>query len=205
MQLNEIDVRGLVAPGIALAIGVALLLATWQMTDQWVADTERAYMQARSELGSAARQYREASDDQAVYQRYASRFMELGSTGWIGREQRLSWIEALQAINAELQLPTLRYDIEQQQAAELAGIRVPARMDLRQSRMRLTIGALHEGDILELLARLREQGSGLMAVNQCSMSRVGSGPEIRLDPRQANVEATCDVHWYTLRMEPEAS
>ena len=203
MQLSELDLRALTVPGLAAIVAAVVLFATWHYAGEWVRDSEREYRQARSALTSAARQYREASDDQDVYVRYASRFTELGDLGWIGREQRLSWIENLQDINSELRLPTLRYDIEQQQRAEIGGVRVPARMDLRQSPMRLRIGALHEGDVLALLERMRAEGSGLMVVSQCRFDRVGDGPDIRIGPRQANIDATCDLHWYTLRLEPE--
>lgn len=203
MKLNEVDLRALRAPAIAAAVAALLLAASLHFTSQWLAGAEREYRQARAELDRAARQYRDASDDQAVYQRYASRFTRRGENGWIGREQRLSWIEALQTINADLHLPTLRYDIAQQESVTPGGIRMPARMDLRRTRMRLDIGALHEGDILEVLARLREQGAGLMAVNGCSLERVGDGPDIRASPRRANIDARCDLDWYTLRLEPE--
>jgi len=203
MRLADVDLRPLLGPGL-LAAGAALLLAGAVIVGgQWVQQAEREFRDARRELSGAAREYRDASDDQAVYQRYASRFSGFGERGWIGEEQRLSWIEALQAINADLRLPTLRYEIDQQSAATIAGMRMPARLDLRRSRMRLRVGALHEGDILKLLERLRDEGNGFMVISQCSLQRNGSGPEVRVDPRQANVDTRCAVDWYTLRMQRE--
>lgn len=203
MKLTDIDLRVLLWPGLAAVAAAALLIATWQWTESWVAASERDYRQARSQLIQAANQYREASDDQEVYQRYASRFTELREAGWIGNEQRLSWIEALQAINSDMRLPTLRYDIRQQQSANPAGMRLADRLELRQTPMSLQLRALHERDILDLLAGLREQGAGLMGVSQCRMQRIGSGPDIRVRPGEPNVDANCELHWYTLRMEPE--
>lgn len=203
MKPNDLDLRGLTWPGLAALVAAITLLATWQWTDAWLSASEREYRQARSQLIQAANQYRDASADQAVYQRYASRFTELAETGWIGNEQRLSWIESLQAINGEMHLPTLRYDIRQQRSASLAGTRMPDRLELRQTPMNLQIEALHERDILDLLGALREQGAGLMSVSECRLERVGSGPDIHVRPGQPNVNANCALHWYTLRMEPE--
>ena len=203
MKISDFDLRGLLWPGVSAAAAAVVLFATWQMTDAWSSASEREYRQARSQLIQAANQYRDASDDQAVYQRYANRFTELGEIGWIGDEQRLSWIEGLQEINGEMHLPTLRYDIRQQQSASLAGTRVPDRLTLQQTPMSLQIGALHERDILDLLAALRQQGAGLMGVSECRLERAGTGPDIRVRPGQPNINANCALHWYTLQMEPE--
>ena len=123
----------------------------------------------------------------------------MGQRGWIGEEQRLSWIEALQAINAELKLPILRYDIGQRTEVPLT--RAPfdaSRLHLYRTPMALEIGALHEYDVVNLLRELAGRGAGLMDLSSCRFSQ--SGP-IRFDPRSAKVQASCALDWYTLQLD----
>lgn len=204
MARPDIDLRPLLAPGIAALLAAGLLAACWLLADAWVAERERSFQQARAELARAASRYRNASDDQAVYQQYAARFREIGERGWIGPEQRLSWIEALQRINRDLRLPTLKYDIAQRAVTPLA--RVPldtSRLRLYRTPMRLTVGALHEGDLLALLERLGERGSGLMGVERCTLERAQAPGQVRLARGATNVRATCALDWYTLEILPE--
>lgn len=204
MSPSDFDWRPLLVPAGSAIIAVTVLAGMLYVSNQWLTDVDRSYQRARADLSAAAREYRDASDDRAVYQRYASRFRERMAAGWIGPEKRLSWIEGLQATNEDLRLPRLAYDIGEQQTAELAGASLPSRLTLYVSPMRLRVGALHEGDILSLMERLRAEGEGLMGVSYCSFDRRGDGPNVVADPQRANIDAECELHWYNLRLEPEA-
>lgn len=204
MAKPDFDPRQLAGSAIAAAVAAALLLVALQYGSAWLDERAGDYRRARAELERAARQYRSASDDQAVYQEYASRFRSMIERGWIGPEQRLSWIESLQEVNTELKLPVLRYEIERQRDVPLNGAGFDAsHLRLQRTPMRLRIGALHEGDVLALLDGLAAAGRGLMTAEQCSLRRTNDTGEVRFDPRQANVEVECAVNWYTLEIEPE--
>lgn len=192
--------RNLAGSLIAAAAGLAVLAATMWMASDWLDERERAFSRARGELAQAANQYRNASDDQAVYREYADRFRDMSERGWIGEEGRLTWIEALQSINADLKLPTLRYEIGERTSVAHDRASGADRMRLYRTPMRLTIGALHEYDVVELLERLNEAGDGLLSLSGCTMDRNG---KLRFDARTANVEAACDLNWYTLQLDTD--
>ena len=181
----------------ALALAALLLLGgTLHYAQQWLAEREQAFAQARRDLATAADQYRSASDDRAVYRQYATRFRDMRARGWIGPERRLTWIEALQAINTELKLPVLRYEIGRRTPA--SGTRTRDSLRVYRTPMELTIVALHEYDVFRLLRRLAQQGAGLMALSQCELRR---NDPIRLAPGARNVEANCALDWYTLELD----
>lgn len=192
--------RNLAGSLIAAAAGLTVLAGTAWFASDWLADRERAFNRARGDLARAANQYRNASDDQAVYRQYADRFRDMSERGWIGEEGRLTWIEALQAINADLKLPVLRYEIGQRTRVDHPRARGPSSLRLYRTPMRLDIGALHEYDIVELLERLHEAGDGLLSLSSCTMTRNG---ELRFDARRANVDAVCELNWYTLRLDTD--
>lgn len=184
---------------LALAVaGLLVLGVTVEVAGSWLAERERAFDRARRDLSEAARRYRSASDDRAVYRQYATRFRDMRAHGWIGEERRLTWIEALRRVNGNLKLPTLRYEIGQRVPARLDGTPGGGRLQLFRTPMQLEIGALHEYDVVELLQRLEGQGAGLLALSGCRLER---GGELRLDPRATNVRASCALDWYTLELE----
>lgn len=204
MARPDFDPRQLAGSAIAFGVAALLLFAAVQFSSTWLDERAADYRRARAELQSAARQYRSASDDQAVYQEYADRFRAMIERGWIGPEQRLSWIESLQQVNTELKLPVLRYQIERQRAVTLNGAGFDtSHLRLQRTPMRLTIGALHEGDVVDLLNGLAGSGRGLMTTEHCSLQRSNDTGEVRFEARRANVDVECAVDWYTLEIEPE--
>lgn len=204
MAKPDFDPRQLAGPAIAAAVAAVLLLVAIQYGSAWLDDRAADYRRARAELDRAARQYRSASDDQAVYQEYAARFRSMIERGWIGPEQRLSWIESLQEVNTELKLPVLRYEIERQRGVTVNGAGFDtSHLRLQRTPMRLRIGALHEGDVLALLDRLADGGRGLMTTDHCSLRRTSDAGEVRFDPGQPNVDVECALNWYTLEIDPE--
>lgn len=197
---RAIDWRPFAGPAAAAAVGLLVLGLTWQASTGWLGERAGAFRRARAELARAAEQYHSASDNQAVYARYADRFRRMIERGWIGRENRLGWIEALQTISRDLRRPSLHYRIGAQHVVERPG----AHLALRRTAMRLRFGALHAGDVLTLLSRLRRAGDGLMAIDYCSLSRAGE--RIQFSARAVNVNVECRLQWYTLRIErPDAS
>ena len=70
--MAEALARKLVGSLVAAALGLAVLGGALYGGDRWLERKERAFRQAEAALARAASQYRNASDDQAVYQQYAT-------------------------------------------------------------------------------------------------------------------------------------
>lgn len=204
MSMPAVEWRQLRGPGAFAAAALALLVLVVYLGSGWLADRKNAYDRSRSNLARAASQYRSASDDTAVYDQYAARFRELEQNGMIGDERRLAWIEALQAANRDLKLPKLRYEIAPRQAVALSGADVDSQyIELHRSTMTLDIGALHEGDVLSLLRSLADEQAGIMEAEACLFSRARPAASLSFDPRVANLDVSCRLHWYTLVITPE--
>jgi len=204
MAAAELDLRSLAGSALAAVLAAVLLAGVWYFGSSWLAERQNAYRRARGTLAHAASQFRNASDDQAVYQQYAARFRAMAERGWIGPEQRLSWIEALQRINKDLELPVLHYQIDQQRMVPLDGASFDTRnLQLYRTPMTLEIGAPHEGDVIELLERMAERGRGIAVVDHCALRRGGRSGQVRMDAGAQNVHATCSLNWYTLQLEQE--
>ena len=159
------------------------------------------YHSERRKFNQLTRDYRTAIQEEAVYRAHVDQFEQFTENGYIGEERRLSWIEALQAVNRELKLPVLKYDIRPRQATELrdTDFVLNDKLTLYESVMQLNLGLLHGGDLFVLLSELKKRASGLFEVRGCDL-RLASA-ELQFDAQHPNVNALCELAWYTIGVE----
>ena len=197
MKASDIDwsiLRGaLIFLGAALVISVALLVGSEYI---WVQASD-AHDSERRQLNSVRSQYQSLDDERRLIEDYLPKFEELETKGIIGPEHRLNWVEALRQAAALVKPPGLRYQIyEQEEYTPEFPVEVGA-LKLYGSDMRLEIGLLHEGDLPAVLRVLRRQAQGVYSVRDCTLTRVEA--ELKKDPKKANLNATCDLTWFTIR------
>jgi len=189
------DLRTLAAPAAAalvfVAAGAALLwhvhaslaVAKGQLA---VARAERA--KAAESLARIAEEEREVREKVAVYRR-------LRDAGILGEERRLDWVEEIGRIRARRDLLDVRYTVERQRLLQSVPGK-PAAVDFRASTMKVDLALLHEGDLLDFLADLREAGNAYVSVTGCRIERATRGPGAGgLAPR---LGAKCDIDLITI-------
>lgn len=183
--------------GSAVIASVILLIVTvsYNNTQQSMAS------KLESDLAAAKLRYENARRDKALYRQYVETYLDYSARGVIGAEQRLNWIEELQDINKQLKLPSLKYEISPQTAAEIPGVELPKNISVHSSTMHLSAGLLHEGDGLFILETLRREAGGFYALQECRMN--ANLPAGRLDyrPNTAYVDMDCKLDWYTITVE----
>jgi hypothetical protein len=143
----------------------------------------------------ASRKYLSVDQDERTIAEHYPAFVELYRRGIIGDEHRLNWVEALGAAAAELRLPNLSYKIEPQQPHTPELPLASGAFDVRVSRMHLTLGLMHEGDLRRLLGVLDQRVEGTYSVRECTARRI-------VDPAHpgSNINTECVLEWYTLEL-----
>ena len=196
-----IDWKLLYVPIIVLLIALLISGGLWLWADAYNTVQVDEYTKLERDNTSAKRRYSDARRDRALYKEYLDSYLQYQNQGIIGAEQRLSWIEQLEAINKGLKLSSLRYEISPQAPAEVAGLKLPRDIKINTSIMKLTAGLLHEGDALHLLNELKNRAKGLFAVRHCDLtSRIGQTEDIRYRPNASYVGMACELEWYTIEV-----
>lgn len=162
----------------------------------WHQATEGHEAERRS-LISVRSQYQALDDERRLIEDYLPRFEELDAKGIIGEEHRLNWVEALRDAASRVKLPGLRYQIYKQEEYTPEFPIETGTLRLYGSDMNLEISLLHEGDLPALLRVLKRQAQGVYSVRACTVVRADS--ELHKDPKKPNLEATCDLTWFTIR------
>jgi len=195
MSFTAQELKKLVLPLLAcvalLAAGAALI--AWARQEQREAARDlsaarEAQAQARERLMRIAEEEREVKEKLQVY-------LRLRELHILGDERRLEWADAMTRIRTQRELPDLRYRVERQRLLSSVGPR-PTSVDFFASTMKLEVAALHEGDLLNFLADLRESGNAYYAVRRCSLAR--TGPALAVAGLAPRLRAECEIDLITI-------
>jgi len=178
---------------VAIVVSVAFALAGYH----YEKTQHEEYEVALSTLRSTHKLYSNIINDIDLLDQYRSLYSEYKSSGLVGEERRLSWIESLESTNEVLRLPTLTYNLNPQEDFKRPGFKLKRGVAVMSSPMDLTIGMLHEEDLFALLEGLRLSIQNLFTVDSCSIIRI-SAVDRSLDTKKANLRTLCTIRWVTI-------
>lgn len=156
--------------------------------------THRLLGTARALEAQAQAKLKQVREEESEIKLKAALFSNLSARGVIGEEQRLDWVELLRDIRNNRRLLDIQYEFSPQQP--LGNGQGP--WSFQVSSMRLQLQLLHEDDLLNVLADLRNTAKAQVLVRSCEVSRQprapGDSPGLH-----ANLKAQCLLDWITLR------
>jgi len=204
--MNRIDWRYLQRPLIYLGLSIILAVALGLVGFQYENVQVEKYEKAVTTLRTTHKLYSNIVKDIDLLDQYRNLYSGYKSSGLIGEERRLSWIESLVTTNEVLKLPTLTYNLLPQEKFTRPGLKVKSGVELNSSPMELSMGLLHEEDsmgllheedLLAVLEGLRLSIKNLFTVESCSLTRSG-GIDSTLNTRSANLTSKCTIRWVTI-------
>jgi hypothetical protein len=195
--MNKIDWfylrRPLIVLGAAILIALLLVIAGYQYEKA----KHEEYQQALSVLRSTHKLYYNIVNDIDLLDQYRNLYSNYRSSGLVGKERRLSWIESLESTNDVIRLPVLIYNLHPQENFERPGFKLKRGVAVKSSPMDLSMGLLHEEDLFALLEGLRLSIKNLFTVDSCTISRQGDVKN-SLDTKRANLNSKCTIRWVTI-------
>lgn len=195
--MNRIDWSYLRRPLIIIVVAI-MVSGAFAVAGYHYEKTQREeYQAALSTLRSTHKLYSNIINDIDLLDQYRSLYSEYKSSGLVGEERRLSWIESLESTNEVLRLPTLTYNLNPQEDFKRPGFKLKRGVAVMSSPMDLTIGMLHEEDLFALLEGLRLSIQNLFTVDSCSIIRT-SPVDRSLDTKKANLRTLCTIRWVTI-------
>lgn len=179
---------------ILLLLAASLLSATgifWSHQQATEARTD-LQLQQTALIAAHARQQQGQTEAHQIAQ-HLDAYRALIAQGFVGEENRLAWIEAVQLANQDARLYGLIYTLSPRTAApaSLAG-----GLPLNQTRMVVKMPLLVETDLPRFLDALHARAPGLFRANICRLSRITDAP-----PQPVNrpeLDAECELIWFTV-------
>ncbi len=185
--------RALIIFALTLVIAVMMSVAG----NRYQAAQQEKYDQALSALRFTHKLYNNLVKDIDLLEQYRTLFNGYKSSGLVGEERRLSWIESLEATNKVIKLPNLSYRLLPQEKFERPGLVVKSGVEVNSAAMELNMGLLHEEDIFSVFEGLRLSIKNLFVVDSCILIRKKELGK-PLDTRRVNLTANCVIRWVTI-------
>jgi hypothetical protein len=195
--MKNIDWRYLRRPFIIFTISIVIAAVLVTAGYQFEKIQQQAYQKSLSELKSTHKKYSRIVSDIDLLDQYRNLFSDYKSSGLVGDERRLSWVESLESANGVLQLPKLSYQLQPREKFARPGFEAKKGIEVNASPMDLTIGMLHEEDLFALLDGLQQSIKNLFTVDSCTMTRSSALTE-SLDTKRANLRTICTIQWVTI-------
>ncbi|MHB1083788.1 MAG: hypothetical protein ACYCZA_02975 [Thiobacillus sp.] len=184
----------------SLKTSIVLLLAAGSMSAAGIlwshnqdTDARAALQRQQTALNAARARQQQGQTEARMIAQHINAYHALIARGFIGEENRLAWIEAVQLANQDVRLYGLTYTLSPRVAAPptLAG-----GLPLKQTRMVVNMPLLVETDLPRFLDALRARAPGIFRVNQCRLSRITDAPPQAVN--QPELDAECELLWFTV-------
>jgi hypothetical protein len=199
MTLTRQDIDALRVPQIAL-LGTIVAAAAIIFVSAAVLDSARALLSKReNELRQARLKIQNAGEERELISVYLGAYQQLARAGFVGEEQRITWLDTLRAANEEARIFGVDYDLSAQRPYAYASEFNTGQLLLQESMMHLRFGLLHEEDLPRFLDALARRSGGYFTVDDCVVRRATTEIEPNLSQIAAKLAAECNLRWLTVR------
>lgn len=199
--MSQADLQALRNPLLLLLVVLIIGASAIYYSDRLKATARQQLAQQQNQLKDARTRLQKSGDEKDVIVRYLDGYRQLESSGFVGEEQRINWLDGLRLANQQADLFGVDYQISTQKPYPYAADLNPGQVALNQSTMQLKFRLLHEEDLMRFLSALSRQGSGIFTIDECSLKRVDTRGVIRYQP---NVNAECELSWITAKVAASA-
>jgi len=197
MNQFEFDRQALKRPVKILGLVLVASGCLFWYSEVFRTEHEQQLNLARSDLNIIRNEYRLAMEAGDIINTSKQRYRQLEQRGFVGEEPRLLWVESLRSAGQRGHLYTLQYTLKQPQSLQLAGFEYGEHYRLYASAMHIQMELAHEVDLLRFFDELDGQEAAVYELRGCSLLPTFSGGKVAME--KANVTATCDLAWYTVK------
>ena len=195
--MNELNIHPLIKlPVIFFALVMVVSIMTIFISDSYL---ERAYESRESEK-RAMRIWKNkiitAKQSNEMMNTYEDGYKKLLKNNIVGKENRLNWLETIQATTNARGTSLVKYNVASQQLVEDKANQHQAQgLKVYRSGMTIDMKMLHEGDLFAMLNVLEEKAQGLFTVEKCNIESTFNP----LNNGGENMHANCELGWYTFK------
>lgn len=208
MKLDQTALRAMRLPLLALVASLLIGAAIVVYSSERLQQEQDRLGQLKTAQAMSQKKVLTSGDENQLILHYSADYQRLARQGFVGSESRINWLDALRTTNQDLKLFGVEYAIEPQQASASAaepGAQPAADAkgpQLRQTRMKLRLNLLHEGDLMRFFDHLAAQNVGLFSIEDCAMQRIGevaqNAAPLLPSRVQPHLQADCQLAWFTV-------
>lgn len=173
------------------AVSISAAGIFWSHKQDTAARAALQHQQAA--LNAAHAREQQGRTEARLIAQHLDAYHALIARGFVGEENRLAWIEAVQLANRDARLYGLTYTLSPRATAPATQA---GGLPLKQTRMTVDMPLLVETDLPRFVDALRARTPGVFRVSQCRLSRITDAA-----PQPVNrpeLDAECELLWFTV-------
>ena len=165
-------------------------------------DSEKADKHlVKDSLQKSLARYELAKTNTNILKQYKMRYESLKEKGLIESNDRLSWVNAMEAAVNKSLITSVQYKIDKQIKYNESGLsRAYPDIEIFKSSMIIDMELLHEGDLYAFFDELKNNTKGFFEIKSCVLNASAKALEDILETlSDSNLKARCDINWYSIR------
>jgi hypothetical protein len=197
MTINKTDWAYLRRATMVLSVVTALSFGLALTSYIYVDDKRDLNHGSQAGLLKMKAKHQGAVNQLYLVENYLSDYRKLEKKGFIGKENRLNWVETLGVIADKKKVITIEYNIRAIQPYRPAYKVNASLFQINSSEMVLHMKLLHERDLLDIFTELNQLAEGIYDIKRCKIQRQHRA--ITYNAGTTNIIAECTLNWFTLQ------
>ncbi len=181
---------------ILISISVVTTMLLTYFSYSYRVELQTDYDSEQENFQAIEGKFREANEDKYIIEVYSERFKTLESEGVFVAEQRVDWVDSLQAAIRAMKLSGVKYEVSPQRLYSDNLLQDADSIHIYASPVKVEMNLLHEQDMIALLERLERKVMGRFLIESCEMKRAELKFGYYLD--RYNLGVSCQLRWLTL-------
>lgn len=197
MKLSKSDFLLMRRSILAICASVAISAVVLYSSGEYSEKTQRDFHNAQNMLNDARNRLTAAHEDQKNMAIYADEYGALIDRKIIGDDQRLDWMEGMEKLRGQYLVTDFRYSIAPQKIYAPQPPINGGNFDIHYSETKLQFDLLHEAQLVNFFAALRNQIKGWYQLEGCALQRVSD--DNTAAATSTHLKAECNGGWITLK------
>lgn len=152
-------------------------------------------------LSNESKRFATLDDMSRTVAEYEARFNRFMPVKRFEEEDRLYLLDALEAIRIKYKIPNLTYTIGVRKPYNYKdGVINDRGLTVMVSDIKLTMNLMHEIDLISITKSLKKIKDSIQLVTSCKLKRIGAVNATSASVSSPNIEAICNVRWYTFKV-----
>lgn len=190
--MNAIPWAALKTSSVVLLVVVLITGTGVWWSANMLKQAEAARVQQHQANEAAKQKLQRSNTEKQLIEQHRDAYQALVARGFVGPENRLAWLEAVQQANRDARLYGLDYSLEPRTVVQQPDLTVP----LGQTVMRIRMPMLVEDDLANFLSALQQRSTGIFRVRSCQIARSGDGAPQPIN--KPELETECELLWFTI-------
>ncbi|MBF0146464.1 MAG: hypothetical protein HQL84_04805 [Magnetococcales bacterium] len=197
---NAPETRLLWKASALLALSIPLGIAAAWGGIHYRDSVQQQIRQIQNQLVSIRNKKATYAQDLDLIKTFKPRYETFEAKGVINQEPRLTWLDTIDRIGKELNLPQpVRYKLDVRKPFDAPFTPPRSNFILHASTMTLNISLLHEGDLFDFFTALEQRAQGMFSIPSCAIRRTETRYDLKgKDEWTTALEADCVLNWFTL-------